>query len=123
VSEKEGERDAEYGMTGALAPFSYLVLYSSCCQLRHLDAYFGCKVIIKLFVNLSLVLDCSREPGTVFKTLHFIRNLQIGPKKLKCYITQCRKSLPGPKTLACWAHLQVAKKMKCCQFSPNFQTF
>jgi hypothetical protein len=39
--------------------------------------------------------------------------------KLKCYIQQGHKGLPGTTTPAYWAHSEVTKKMKCCAYSPR----
>ena len=61
------------GMTGALATFSYLVQMSD--------------------------LQGKGSRGHIH-TLHFLRNLQIGPNKLEFYITVGRKCLSGTNTLA-----------------------
>ncbi len=34
-------------------------------------------------------------------------------------IRQGWKGLSGTKALGCWAHLQVTKKIKCCEYVPR----
>jgi hypothetical protein len=40
------------------------------------------------------------------------------PSKIEYYITLGWKCLPGTNTLAYWAPLQVAKKLKFCEYDP-----
>ncbi len=41
-----------------------------------------------------------------------------GPNKLECYNGLSWKYLPVANTLAYWAHPQVTKKMKFCEYGP-----
>ncbi len=59
----------------------------------------------------------TQAPRAVFTTHHFPRNLQIGPFKIKCYITLDWKRVSGINTLAYCAHLQVIEKMRCCVYN------
>ncbi len=43
--------------------------------------------------------------GTVFKTLHFLCDLHMGPIKLECHSTLGWKDMSGTNTPAYWAHL------------------
>jgi hypothetical protein len=47
---------------------------------------------------------------TVFTTLHFLHNSQMGPK-IKCYITQGWKGLQGINTLAYWGPFKVKRTL------------
>jgi len=55
----------------------------------------------------SLILD-----RKVFTTLHFLRNLQIGPNKLECYIKVGWKCLSGTSYVS-------YGKTKCCEYTPR----
>jgi len=57
--------------------------------------------------TLSLTFFVVREQcvaWTLFTTLHFGRNLQMGPNKLECYIIKDFKGFPRTKNLANLAH-------------------
>jgi len=43
--------------------------------------------------------------GTVFTTLHFLCNKQMGPIKLECYFTLGWKGLLGVNTATYWTNL------------------
>ncbi len=45
-------------------------------------------------------------PGTVFTTLHFLRNLQMGPIGLSLHYI-ILEGLPGTNTLAYWVKISV----------------
>ncbi len=45
-------------------------------------------------------------PGTVFTTLHFLRNLQMGPIGLSLHYIRL-EGLPGTNTLVYWVKISV----------------
>ncbi len=56
----------------------------------------------------------------------FSSKLKNWPDKHECYITKLSKGSTVTKTLAYWAHSQVTKKIKCCEYSPRclfYKTF
>ncbi len=46
-----------------------------------------------------------------------------GPNKLECYVTLGCKGLLGTNILAYWAHLYVARKIKCCKYYSSHHWF
>ncbi len=70
-------------------------------------------LMIVLSALFSRCLEVDKNTGTVFTTLHFLPNLQMGPiSKSVCPWQDF--SAWGNNTLACCANSWFTKKMKCC---------
>ncbi len=57
--------------------------------------------------------------GAIFTSLYFLRNIQIGPISLTVILHMARLDCQGKNTLAYWTHLQVRKKLMCCEYGPR----
>ncbi len=51
--------------------------------------------------------------AVIFTTLHYLRNLQMGPINQSATLHQVENGRPGTNTLAYLAHLYITKKMEC----------
>jgi hypothetical protein len=61
--------------------------------------------------------------GTVFTTLHFLSNLQMGPISYCATLHKSGKACQGQKTLAYYIRLQVTNKMKCREYNTRSQYY
>jgi hypothetical protein len=83
-------------------------------------AYFSNLFLILIYCfHLKWLWEKSWCLGTVSITLHFLRNLCMGP--ISWSINKLgQKFLPVTNTLAYWVNSYVTKKMKCCEYGPRW---
>ncbi len=59
--------------------------------------------------------------GTLFTTPHFLLNLPKGPISSSVTPHKTKKAFQVTYTLAFLEHLQVIKKMKCCEYGSRLR--
>jgi predicted small integral membrane protein len=64
-----------------------------------------------IIVGLLPILNRDRIHKPLFSS-----KFTNGPNKLECYITLSWDGLSGTNSQVCWAHLQVTKKKKFCEY-------
>jgi hypothetical protein len=57
-------------------------------------------------------------PETIFTTIYFLCNLQMGPISQSVAFHWAER-ITVTNTIAYWEHLLVTKKMKLCEYSPR----
>ncbi len=69
------------------------------------------------------IKSCDYDSRDLIHNLSLYLWLTNGPYELECYIILYLKVLPRTNSLVYWAHLNVTKKIKCCDYDIHNSSF